>query len=146
MSNALASLSARIAACNRARAISGNTGVSRLWLRDRTGTTAAEFALVLPLFTAIVLGIIEFGIVFFVYADMYASAATVARQVAVNQLDVSRAADATRSILPGWAVAASTVTVSQSNVGDPSTNIISINVQAPVNRITPISIFTRMAP
>lgn len=34
---------------------------ARGWLGDRSGATAAEFALVLPLFTVMVLGIFEFG-------------------------------------------------------------------------------------
>jgi Flp pilus assembly protein TadG len=115
-------------------------------LRDRAGATAAEFALTLPLFIALVFGTIEYGIVFFVYADMQASALSVARQVAVNDLDPSRAVAVTKAKLPGWVVGASTVTVSQSNAADPSSNVISINVRAPAVRASPVSIFTRVVP
>mgnify|MGYP003387228194 CR=1 FL=1 len=113
---------------------------------NRAGATAAEFALALPLFTAMIFGIVEYGIVFFVYADMQASAVSVARQVAVNDLGVDAAVAATKAKLPSWVVDASTVTVSQSNAGDPSSNIISINVQAPVTGATPLALFTLIAP
>ncbi len=122
------------------------SSIRRSCLRDRAGTTATEFALVLPLFTAMVFSVVEVGLVFFVYSDMYASAESVARQVAVNRLSVSNAVDATKAKLPAWIVNYSTVTVSQSNVADPSKNLISINITAPVTKATPISFFTSVAP
>jgi Flp pilus assembly protein TadG len=42
----------------------------RLFLRDRRGASAAEFALVLPLFMMFVLGIIGFGMVFWANAGL----------------------------------------------------------------------------
>ena len=118
----------------------------RRYARNRTGSTAAEFALVLPLFVAIVFSIMEYGIVFFVYVAMQASTVSVARGLAVNDISVANAAAATKAKLPSWVAGSSTVTVTQSNAANPSVNVISINVDAPVAKATPLALFTLVTP
>ena len=59
----------------------------RGWCRSISGTTAVEFALVLPLFMAFVMGVIEFGRVFWVQSSL---------QHAVEQTARSAMAEYTR--------------------------------------------------
>ena len=43
------------------RRLGGRDGLIRRWRRSVSGTTAIEMAIVLPVFLAMVMGIIEFG-------------------------------------------------------------------------------------
>jgi len=48
----------------------GRDGIIRRWRRSVSGTTAVEMAIVLPVFMAMVMGIIEFGRLFWVQSSL----------------------------------------------------------------------------
>lgn len=58
---------------------------SRFW-RDQGGASAVEFALIAPLLFALLLGIIQYGSLFFIEARMTDTARDTARRLAVGDL------------------------------------------------------------
>ena len=56
----------------------------RRFLRDRTGATAVEFALILPIFLLTIFGIIEFGRILWIRNTMEYVAETAARYGGIN--------------------------------------------------------------
>ena len=61
---------------------------SRGW-RDRAGTSAAEFAMVMPIFISIVLGIIQVAIVWFAKTELRSATETAARLVLTGQTNAT---------------------------------------------------------
>lgn len=113
---------------------------------DRSGSAAAEFALVLPLLTTLLLGIIEFGTVFYSYSAMQFAASSAARQMAVNVADQATAISAARDVLPGWARDDVAITVVQSDPADPNRNVIRVRMVADAQAMATIGMITRMVP
>jgi Flp pilus assembly pilin Flp len=56
------------------------------WRRDERGASAVEFALVLPLLLALLLGIIQYGSLFLIQSRMNDTARDTARRLAVGDL------------------------------------------------------------
>ena len=61
------------------RRLGGRDGLVRRWRRSVSGTSAVEMAIVLPVFLAMVMGIIEFGRLFWVQSSLRHSAEQTAR-------------------------------------------------------------------
>jgi Flp pilus assembly protein TadG len=113
---------------------------------DRSGSVAAEFALIVPLLTTLLLGIIEFGTVFFSYSAMQFAANNAARQMAVNVADQTTAIAAARDVLPGWARDDVAITVVQSDPADPNRNVIRVRMVADARALAATGMLTRIVP
>lgn len=127
--------------------MSGHMGQGLRGLRrNRRGAVAAEFALITPLLFSLILGALEYSVVFLSYSSMQFTANAVAREVAVNNLNVADAAAKIKAALPGWFANSVTVVVSESNPGAPQNNVVKVLVTAQADAITPLSVFTTSYP
>jgi Flp pilus assembly protein TadG len=58
--------------------------------KDLRGTSAVEFALIMPVFVALTFGAIEFSLILFTYNAAAHAAWDVTRQLAANQISTSQ--------------------------------------------------------
>ena len=114
--------------------------------RDRAGSAVSEFALILPLLSTFVLGIIEFGTIVYSYSAMQFAATAAARQFAVNVSDEAASLAAARAVLPGWARDDVSLTMTQSNAGDVTRNRVSVRLTVAAAQTTPMAMITRVVP
>lgn len=75
---------------------------------SRSGAVAAEFALIVPLLSVLLFGVLQFGFAIYTYSAMETAARTGARQIAFGT-NVATAEAATRAALPPWVAGAATV-------------------------------------
>jgi len=83
---------------------------------DRRGATAFEFALLLPLITAMLAGTLQYGVLYFTYDSMLHSARNGARAMALGTVSTTDIAITAKASLPGW-VDRGLVTVTSASVG-----------------------------
>ncbi|GJD95817.1 TadE/TadG family type IV pilus assembly protein [Methylobacterium iners] len=98
---------------------------------DDRGTSAVEFALLIPVFLILVMGTIEFGMIAYTYNASTSAARNVARQLATNRIKVSDASEKAKENLPNWVKSSATVAVSQSNASDPNSNEFTVDIKVP---------------
>ena len=110
--------------------------------RDRKGSVAAEFGLVMPLFIGMFMGMVEYSFVYFTNGSMQAAARDVARQVAVNTVPAANAETVLKARLPGWARDNATVLLTQSAPGNPATNVYTMEVDVPISKASPFRFYT----
>ena len=113
---------------------------------DRAGSVASEFGLISPLLAMLLFSTVEMGSVFYCYSSMQMAANVAARRMAVNTIAPAAANALVASYVPGWAAPAVTVTVTQSNAADSNANNIVVSMTASSDRLTPISLLTRLVP
>jgi Flp pilus assembly protein TadG len=113
---------------------------------DRSGSTAAEFALIAPLLTTLLFGVLEFGIIIYSYSAMQFGANAAARQFAVNVSDEAASLAAARALVPGWARDHITLAMAQSDPGDPNRNIIRVRLEVNAADATPLALLTEAVP
>ena len=113
-------------------------------VRDRSGSTASEFALVLPLLTLMLFGVLEFGSILFSYSAMQFGVSNAARSFAVNTADEATALARARAALPGWVRGNVGLAMVQSNPGDPNSNIIRVTLTANASQASVVSMMTRL--
>jgi Flp pilus assembly protein TadG len=111
--------------------------------RDRGGSAVSEFALVLPLLTLLLFGIVEFGTVTYSYSAMQFGASRAARSFAVNTLDEAGALAQAKAVLPAWARDKVTLSTSQSNPSDPNSNVIRVTLEVNASDVSVMSFLTR---
>jgi len=70
--------------------------------RGDSGAAAVEFAIILPIFVAILFGIIQFGSVLFLHNNMMNAARETARRMSVAELNAAGAPAYANSYLAGW--------------------------------------------
>ncbi len=87
-------------------------------LKDKSGANAVEFAVVLPVLLLIVLGIIQFGVIFFTYNNMVQAAREAARTLAVQEATATEAQQIALNQL-GFSGLAYTVTVCEPDAVPP---------------------------
>jgi Flp pilus assembly protein TadG len=75
---------------------------------NRSGAVAAEFALIVPLLSVLLFGVLQFGFAIYSYTAMETAARTGARQIAFGT-NVATAEAATRAALPNWMASDATV-------------------------------------
>jgi Flp pilus assembly protein TadG len=107
--------------------------------RDPRGATAVEFALIAPVLVAIVMGIIEFGLIIFTYTTAGVASRDVARRIATGRIAATTATASSTLTpqLPAWVRSYATVSLTQTTPGTASTNIITVTVSFPALRATP---------
>ena len=113
---------------------------SRL-IKDPRGTSAVEFALIMPVFVAVTFGAIEFSLIFFTYNAAAHAAWDVTRQLAANQLSTTQASSTALAELPSWVRSSATVTNSSSST-DPNTNRFTVTVSFPAKAATPTNVLS----
>jgi Flp pilus assembly protein TadG len=111
---------------------SGDTMLRRLSNDDR-GASAVEFALIIPVFLVLVMGVIEFGMIAYTYNASTSAARNVARQLATNRIKVSDAGGKAKETLPTWVKGSATVAVNQSNASNPSSNEFTVDIKVPAS-------------
>lgn len=123
--NAMTRSSTEWAARARVDATSGRTRrdrASRDLGRDQRGAAAVEMALVMPVVILLMLGIIQFGALFFLQNNMVAVANDVARRFAIGMLTASEAESLATSRLASWS-ATFTVDASEPTAEDAQVTI-----------------------
>jgi Flp pilus assembly protein TadG len=113
--------------------------------RDRRAATAMEFALVAPVLISAMMGMLEYGFVFYGYNTMQQASHRVARQIAVNTVSLDTAQSSVAAMMPRW-ISGATVTAWRTNTADPSRSSIAIRVTVPAGNTTPIHLYTRAFP
>ena len=113
---------------------------------SRSGATAAEFALVVPVLMTLVFGAFEYGCIAYAMSSMQFGANVVARDVAVNNLGPAEAAARLQPYLPGWMQGEVEVSLTQSNPADPRLNMIRLQLETPAVSATPFAMMTRLHP
>lgn len=105
--------------------------VKRIWRSDK-GSSAVEFALVLPLFLLLMFGAADFGFVVYTQSVMFNAAREAARRMAVDSTHTTAQAQSdAQGILNSWPVASYTITPER----PPSTCIdcVKVTVSAPMS-------------
>lgn len=120
---------------------------SRMHLRrrlhkDSSGSSAVEFALMLPLLIALIFGIIEFGLIIFTLNTAESAARDATRQLATNRITVSQAQSVVLQQLPRWVAAGTSVSVSQTAPSSPSTNLFTTDVSFAARSATPTNLLS----
>ncbi len=109
-------------------------------VRGERGAAAVEFAIIAPLLIALVLGIVQFGAIFYVWHNMTATARDTARRVAIGEITTQTGAEAFATqamggIVPwvvGFRVAASLPAGANPSGGDVTIVITAPLVQAAI--------------
>ncbi len=114
-------------------------------IRSRSGSVAAEFALVTPIFFSLLFGALEYGSIGYSMSSMQQAANVVARDVAVNSLTQEQAESRLARHLPSWLDGKVNLQLTESHPGEPRINTVSVRLEVPASSATPISIFTRAA-
>ena len=109
----------------------------------RRGAVSLEAAILWPVMIALLLGVIEFALMFFTYGAMQTAAREVARQLAVNFTSPAQAAELIGARMPQWTGGASVIEVTQTNPGDAAANVIRVSVTLPAAEATPVRFFIR---
>ena len=105
-----------------------------------------EFALITPLMSMLLLGTVEFGSMIYAYSAMQMGTSVAARQIAVNLASPAAAQANALQIVPGWARPDVNTTITQSNPGDPGSNMIRVRMVATSDRVGVIALMSRLVP
>jgi Flp pilus assembly protein TadG len=115
--------------------------MKRSILRNDEGASAVEFALTVPVFLALVMGAMEFSMIFFTYNSAGRASWDVARQLALNQITTSQASSVALAELPNWVRSSATVTATSSST-DPNANRFTVTVKFPAKAATPTNVLS----
>lgn len=97
--------------------------------RGESGAAAAEFAIILPVFLALLFGIIQFGSVLFLHNNMVNAAREAARRMAVDEsFDSTQGEAYAQNYLAGWSM---TFTVNATAPTPPATGDIAVQISVP---------------
>ena len=98
--------------------------------RGDSGAAAVEFAIILPIFVAVLFGIIQFGSVLFLHNNMMNAARETARRMSVAELDAAGAPAYANNYLAGWGLTF-TVNATEPGAGVPNGDVtVQITVPA----------------
>jgi len=94
--------------------------------RGRSGAAAAEFALVLPIFLAMLFGIIQFGSVLFLHNNMVNAAREAVRRMSVAEMNGPEAEAYVMNYLANW-----NLNFSPTATEPPATTDVSMTITVP---------------
>jgi Flp pilus assembly protein TadG len=103
---------------------------------NRKGATAVEFALIAPILITLLIGVIEFALMFFTYNAAGQATWSVTRRLATNQITTAQVSDLITSAMPSWVRSGATVTTASSST-DPHTNRFTVTVSFPASAASP---------
>ena len=118
-----------------------NSSSTRL-LRDQNGASAVEFALICPVLIALVMGIIEFGMILYCKNTAQNAARSVVRQVATNKIKDVQAASAVKPLIAPWVSGSETTEVTQTVPADPTLNEITVGITFSMAKAAPTQFFS----
>lgn len=119
-----------------------NCPTERSIFSDNRGVSAIEFALIGPMFIGIFMAIAEFSMIFYCQNSAQNAARDTIRQLSINRITSSQAQTNVLSELPAWVVNSATVSVSQTSITDPTSNLIGIDVTFPASAAAPTGFFS----
>ena len=122
----------------------GGTRTLRGFSRNASGASAIEFALLLPVLLIMLMGIVDFGMVFYAKTATQNTARDIVRQIATNRLKVDDATTTAKSQVATWLVSYTTVSVTQTAAGDPTKNEITVDVAIPASKAAVTSFFSSL--
>ncbi len=106
--------------------------VKRIWRRTE-GSSAVEFALVLPLFLLLMFGAADFEFVVYTQSVMFNAAREAARRMAVDSTHtVAQAQSDAQSILNTWPIA--TYTINPQRPAPTCADCVKVTVSLPMNQ------------
>jgi Flp pilus assembly protein TadG len=114
-------------------------------IAHRRGAVAMEYAIIAPLLFTMILGIVEYGFVFYGYSSVQLAANQTARDIAVNTHNIANAEADLNAKLPPW-IGPSEVTVVRTNPGDLDHSDIVVTATTDAGAATPIKLFTSVLP
>lgn len=94
--------------------------------RGRSGAAATEFALVLPIFLALLFGIIQFGSVLYLHNNMVNAARESVRRMSVAEMTGAEAQTYAQNYLAGWGL-----TFNITTTEPPGTTDVSMQITVP---------------
>lgn len=94
--------------------------------RGRSGAAATEFALVLPIFLALLFSIIQFGSVLFLHNNMVNAAREAVRRMSVAEMTGAEAQTYAQTYLAGWSL-----TFNITTTEPPATTDVSMQISVP---------------
>lgn len=122
------------------RLTGGRSGFGHAF-RCRRGAVSVEAALIFPVLILLVMGMIEFALLFFTFSTLQSATRDIARQVSVNfaQANSASAESAVQAQMPGWSKNSVAVIVTESAPLDPSSNVITVRSALPASGATPLN-------
>jgi Flp pilus assembly protein TadG len=114
-------------------------------LAHRRGSAAMEFAIIAPLMFTMIMGIIEYGFVFYGYSRVQLAANQTARDIAVNTHNIATATADLNDKLPPW-IGPAEVSVERTSPADLAKSEVVITAVTDAGDATPIKIFTSLMP
>lgn len=110
-------------------------------LKCRRGAVSVEAALIFPVLILLVMGMIEFALLFFTFSTLQSATRDIARQVSVNFAQASSeiAESAVVARMPGWSRNSVSVIVTESAPLDPGNNVITVRAALPASGATPLN-------
>lgn len=109
------------------------------FVKNTEGSAAVEFAIIFPILAMMLMGILEFGLIFFTYSTSQQVTWDVSRQIATNRLPATQARQALLDRMPAWVRARQDVVVAVSSTNGQST----LTIDIPAAAATPTNFLTR---
>ncbi len=114
------------------------TGDKSLY-RDESGVAAVELALVSPFLVLLMIGIVDFGGLFFLQNNMHTAARESARALAVQAVSESEAEQLAQDKLMNWG-ATFTVVTTTPNPAIPAETDVTVSISVPMADAAPIGL------
>lgn len=100
---------------------------------DRRGAAAAEFALLLPVLTAMLFGTFQYGVIYYTYNTMLSAARNGARALAVGSSTEAQVKTDLVTSLPGW-VPKDAWKIEPKDVGSTKTDKVQTTISVPTSK------------
>lgn len=86
----------------KARALRSLTRRTAPLMADRRGASAVEFALLLPVLTLLLTGVVQYGVLYYSYNSMLNTARNAARSLAIGTATPEQVVTTAKANLPKW--------------------------------------------